>query len=136
MDDEDCQSCGGETVIRPVPTACRELLSGDPATIRVCERCLSVDPVSATPVTRDWDPRTVSDALPSDPAGAVAMAMLVTLLDSLALHRSAVTTLTAALETEWGVDPLLALDRIAADSAIDPGVDLTRRRHQVAQLRD
>ncbi len=128
-----CDRCRGETVVRPTP----EGVPVDDITtiVRVCERCLSVTPAPGEAVDRDWDPLEVSPALPGDPDAAVRMAVLVTLLDSLALNRQAIERTVAELDAA-GVDPLLALERIDADEHLDPFVDLPHRRVQLAQLLD
>lgn len=129
-----CDACGSPTVVRPVPAGCRGLLADDPATVRLCEACLAITPAPGTPVTRDWDPATVSEALPRDPEAAVALAMGVTFFSSLALHRRELEAVVAYLEEEAGVDPLLAFDRIGTATDLDPVVDVVGRRDQLAQL--
>lgn len=135
-DDGDlpCTACGGTTVIRPVPDDCRGLLPDDPQTVRLCERCLLVSPAAGAQVRFDWDPMTVSGALPNDPDAALAMGLVVTFLDSLALHRRELETVVAYLERETGVDPLLALDRFAASPDLDPAIDVMGRQQQLAQV--
>lgn len=131
---ETCPSCGAEAWVRPVPTPCRRVLAGDPATVTLCGRCLSVHPAPGVPVDRDWEPADVSDALPPDPDAAVAVGMLVTLLSSLALHRREIETIVEYLEEHPGVDPLLALDRLGTSPVLEPPTDLDRRRDQLAQI--
>jgi hypothetical protein len=75
----------------------------------------------------------VSDAFPDNPDAAVPLALLVGLLDSLALYREEIATLLAAVERA-GTDPLLALDRLAADEGIETELDLAGRRRQLEQL--
>lgn len=131
---ETCPSCGTEAWVRPVPTPCRGLLDGDPATVTMCGHCLTVSPAPGVPVDRDWDPSDASGALPADPAAAVAVGMLVTLLSSLALHRREIETIVEYLEEHPGVDPLLALDRLGTSPLLAPPTDLDRRRDQLAQV--
>ena len=131
-----CDRCDGETVVRPVPDGCRGLLADDPPLVRLCERCLDVLPAPGTPVTRDWDPATVSESLPTDPAAAVAVALLVTLLGSMALNRSKIERVVDYLEVDAGVDPLLAIQRVRSDDLLQPAADLGRREPQLAQVLD
>lgn len=128
-----CGECAGSTVIRPVPDRCRGLLAEDPATVRVCERCLRVTPAPGSPVTRGWDPASVSGGLPREPHAAVALALGVTFFSSLAMHRRELEAVTAYLEHE-GVDALLAFDRIGTAPELEPAVDVVGRRDQLAQL--
>lgn len=128
-----CSICGGETSVRPVPPDCRSVLAGAPTTIRLCQECLATDPDPGTQVDRGWAPEDVTPALPSDPDAAVAVAILVDLLDSLALNRREIVTVVEYLE-RGGVDPLLAIDRVADDPSLSPHVDLDRRRDQLAQV--
>ena len=130
---EDCVVCGGETVIGPVPDDCRDLVAGDTGTVLVCRRCLAIEPTDEsitemTPVVTD-----ISSALPSDAEAAVAVVILVELLESLALNRREIETVVDYLERN-GVDPLLALDRLANERRTTDRVDLDRRQHQLAQV--
>lgn len=126
-----CDRCGGDQVTRPVPDSCRGLLEDDPSIVRLCPRCCVVTPAPGTPVDRSWE---LPDAYPADPDAAVAVAILVTLLKSLALNRAAIEQVVVMLEQESGVDPLLALDRLAGSAALDPVGDLETRRSQLAQF--
>ena len=130
-----CPICDGTRDIRPVPAGCRKLLSSDPATIHVCRSCLSIEPAPGQAVDRQWEPADVANSLPANPDAAVAVAILVALLDSLALNRREIVAVVEYLERE-GVDPLLAVDRIAGDPSISSHVDLRRRRDQLAQILD
>ncbi len=102
-------------------------------TVRFCARCLRVNPAPGEPVDRAWEPGDISSALPADPDAAVAVGLLITFLDSLALNRDAVETVVDYLE-QCGVDPLLALDRLGTAPLLAPDIDLDRRRHQLAQV--
>jgi hypothetical protein len=75
----------------------------------------------------------VSAELPEDTEAGVPMAVLVGLLDSLALHRAAITTLYEQVERA-GADPLLVLDRLARDQTIETEIDLAGRRRHLEQL--
>lgn len=126
-----CDRCRGETVVRPTPDDVP--VDDETRIVRVCTRCLAVTPAAGEPVDREWDPAEVSAALPSDPDAAVGVAVLVTLLDSLALNRRAIERAVAGLDAA-GVDSLLTLERIEADERLEPIIDLPRRRAQLAQL--
>jgi hypothetical protein len=127
----DCPNCGTETVCLGLSPAERSLLPDEPSAVALCPRCLSMRPASEP----DTDPEfgRVSDAVPTDPDVAVPMLVLVGLLDSLATNRSAIATLLERVERA-GTDPLLVLDRLAADPSVDADVDLAGRRRQLEQL--
>ena len=119
-----------------MPEPILDVLEAETSIVRVCEHCLTVEPAPATPVTREWSPTDVNDALPKDPDAAVATAVLLTLLSSLALNREEIQSVVEYLETEQGVDPLLALDRISTVPGLHLPIDPQRRRAQLAQLLD
>ncbi|EMA36519.1 DUF6276 family protein [Halococcus hamelinensis] len=127
----DCPDCGEETVAFAVPEEYRELAPGDDEVLALCPTCLGLHP------TADADPEPdfarVGDAFPTG-AAAIPMALVLGSLDSLALHRSAIETLLERVERA-GADPLLVLDRLAADPGVDARVDLDGRRRQVSQFR-
>jgi hypothetical protein len=127
----DCPDCGEETVAFAVPEDYRELAPGDDEALALCPTCLGLHP------TADADPEPdfarVGDAFPTG-AAAIPMALALGSLDSLALHRSAIETLLERVERA-GADPLLVLDRLAADPGVDARVDLDGRRRQVSQFR-
>lgn len=129
-----CPECSGPTVIRSVPTGVRGLLADDPETVRVCEVCLLAQPAPGAALTPGWDPAAVNGALPTDPDAAIALSFLVTFLSSLALHRAEIEETVVYLEEAHGVDPLLALDRLKTTPQLQPAIDLSRRREQLAQL--
>ena len=129
-----CGLCEGNTVVRPMPESITDALEIGSSIVRVCEHCLTVEPSPGTQITRNWEPADVSEALPKDPEAAVATAVLLTLLSSLALNREEIQSVVEYLETEQGVDPLLALDRISTVPEFDPPIDPKRRRAQLAQL--
>lgn len=128
----DCPDCGATTLAFAVPDAHRNLLPGDEPGAALCTRCLALHPVAGPPAELPEFQR-ISEAFPTNPDAAVALALLVGLLDSLALYRSEVSTLLIRVERD-GVDPLLALDRLAADDDIESDVDLAGRRRQLEQL--
>jgi len=128
----DCPECGSETVSFAVPADLRECLPGEERGAALCVSCLALRPVADPPdELPDFD--RVSDAFPSNAEAALPLALLVGLLDSLATNRSEIATLLERVERA-GTDPLLALDRLAADPEIDAAVDLRTRRHQLEQL--
>jgi len=128
----DCPECGSETVAFAVPADLREYLPGEEPGAALCTVCLALRPAADPPAdTPDFD--RVSDGLPSDAAAAVPLALLVGLLSSLVTNRAEISALLERVERA-GTDPLLALDRLAADPAIDADVDLRTRRRQLEQL--
>ena len=130
----NCPDCGGETVVFAVPDEFREFVPGDESTVALCAHCLALHPAPDTDANSNPDFSVVSDAFPSDES-AIPLVLAVGLLDSLALYRAEVETLLARTERA-GTDPLLVLDRLAADPDLDPQVDLTARRRQVEQFRN
>lgn len=128
-----CPECGGDQLVFVVPTDLREFLPEESESVALCTHCLALDSVDAANVAEESpDFAPISDAFPSGDAG-VAMALAVGLLDSLALHRAELSALLERVE-RGGADPLLVLDRLAADSSLDPHFDVDRRRTQVEQL--
>ena len=128
----DCPECGGETVAFSVPADLREYLPGEESGAALCTVCLALRPV-ADPPSDPPDFDRVSDGFPSNPDAAVPLALLVGLLPSLVTNRAEISALLERVERA-GTDPLLALDRLAADPEIDAGVDLRTRRRQLEQL--
>jgi len=130
--DVDCPACGETTVAFAVPEELRASLPGSESAAALCTRCLVLHPIDAAPAT-DPSFQEVSDAFPSDPDAALPMALLVGLLDNLALYRSEITALLERVE-QAGTDPLLVLDRLAHDPDIEAAADLAGRRRQLEQL--
>lgn len=124
-----CAACEGETVTFAVPQSVRDDISAD--VVSLCVRCLAMDK-GGTP---DEDPafELVGESFPTESGAAVPMALLVGLLDSLALHRAEITILYEEVERA-GVDPLLVLDRLARDPGVQTDIDLAGRRRQLEQL--
>lgn len=125
----ECPACGAGTVDFDVPGDLREHAPEDSDRAALCTRCLTLTPTDG-PASGDF--AAVSDAFPEG-EGAVAAALAVGRLDSLALHREDVAALVGAAERA-GVDVFLLLDRLREDPSLDPAVDLARRRTQVEQL--
>lgn len=128
----DCQTCGAETVAFAVPDRFEDTVPGSESAVSLCTRCLSMEPAENPPPDEpDFD--RISDAFPRTPEGAVAFGLLIGLLDNLALYREEITELLVAVERA-GTDPLLAIDRLAADPGIETNLDLSGRRRQLEQL--
>ena len=127
-----CASCGAETLEFPVDGGLQGLLPGEEPGAAICTRCLALEPVAEPPASVP-DFQLVSTAMPADPDAALPMAILLGLLENLALHRAAIAELLTRVERA-GADPLLVLDRLAHDEALEPGVDLERRRRNLEQL--
>lgn len=128
----DCPECDHRTVVFAVEPELREYLPGAEPAASLCPRCLSVRPATDPPTSHpDFSP--LSDAFPSNSDGGVEMALLLGLLSSLALYRQEISGLLERVERA-GTDPLLVLDRLAADDSVESEVDLGRRRHQLEQL--
>ncbi|WP_137286596.1 DUF6276 family protein [Halorussus salinisoli] len=126
-----CPECGSEQLAFRVPADLRDYLPEETECVAICTRCLRLDPTDSAPgETPDFT--RISDGFPDGETG-VAMALAVGLLDSLALYREELSALLERVERE-GTDPLLVLDRLAADSEIEPVFDLSRRRTQAEQL--
>jgi hypothetical protein len=126
-----CPDCGSSTISFSVPDEYREHA---PATaVACCTRCLTLSPESGAGSSDAPDFSRLSDAFPARPARAIPLALAIGLCSSLATNRDAIETLLRDAERA-GVDPLLVLDRLAADPSIEPAIDLERRRHQLEQL--
>jgi hypothetical protein len=128
----DCPDCGSEALAFEVPESSREHLPGEESGVAICTHCLALQPVPEPP-TATPNLAQISDAFPSDQGAAVPMALLLGLLDSLALYRSEISVLLESVERA-GTDPLLVVDRLADDPAIDAQADLRGRRRQLEQL--
>lgn len=127
-----CSDCAGETVAFAVPDEYASSLPGETDGATLCTRCLQLDPLDDPPTEQPSFQR-VSDAFPADREAALPLALLVGLLPNLALYRSEIASLLERVERE-GTDPLLVLDRLAADATIRTDLDLAGRRRQLEQL--
>ena len=140
-----CPACDGDRIAFAVPTSLRPYAPDESPRATICTGCLRVSAIDAAgdgpdesmteadPEDREtevgWEP------LPTGEAG-VATALLVGLLDSLALRRTEITALVDHAEAAGG-DPLSALDRLsglAATGEVDPYVDLDRRAAQLRSM--
>jgi hypothetical protein len=128
-----CPDCDGDRVALAVPPDYRRFAPDEAETVTVCPGCCRVTAGAADDATAG-DPAALGDWPPAGDPG-VGVALLVALLDSLALERGRIEALVAQVERD-GADPLLALDRLADDPATDPFVDLGRRRPQLRQFLD
>jgi len=124
-----CSVCEGETVTFAVPAPASDAVSAE--VVSLCTQCLAME----TGGEPDEDPAfgRVGEDFPTEADAAVPMALLVGLLDSLALHRAEIMALYEEVERA-GVDPLLVLDRLARDPDVRTDIDLAGRRRQLEQL--
>jgi hypothetical protein len=127
----DCPDCGAEPVVFGVPEPFREFVRGTETAVALCPACLHLQPATDPPAEPAFG--RIHEAFPTDPEAAVPMALLLGLLDELALYRSEISALLERVERA-GVDPLLVLSRLARDPGFDPDVDLAARRQQLEQL--
>ena len=125
-----CPDCDAAQVRLEVPAELRVYAPEREATVTICTRCLRTD---STEENTAGDPHEISDALPADEATAVALLLAVEKLSSVTRNREAIEALVAHAERE-GVDYRLALERLADDPDLDPGVDVARRLTQFEQL--
>lgn len=123
--------CPVDPVIFSVPESLRSLAPDSAGAAAICPTCLTVDPVESPP-PKAPDFSRVSDAFPGGEAG-VAIALVLSLVDSLAHNRRELETALEAAERA-GADPLLVIDRLLADPAVEPAVDLDRRRTKLESL--
>jgi hypothetical protein len=131
-----CPACDGDRIAFAVPASLRPYAPDESPRATICTGCLRVSAIDAAGDASDpsgaevgWEP------LPTGEAG-VATALLVGLLDSLALRRTEITALVDHAEAAGG-DPLSALDRLsglAATGEVDPYVDLDRRAAQLRSM--
>ncbi|CAM2731750.1 DUF6276 family protein [Halobacterium salinarum] len=127
-----CSNCGCPVVSFPIPASVSDCLPDDRPGAVLCTQCLRVAPTDDPP--DDYpDFARASDAFPADGETAAVLACLLALVDRLALHRADADAVAGVAERH-GVDVLLFLDRLAADTAVTPAVDVSRRRTQLAQL--
>jgi hypothetical protein len=133
-----CPACDGEQRSFAVPPSLRPYAPDTAAWASLCTTCLRVVAADANDVAdADADAPVEWEPLPTGEAG-VAVALLLGLLDSLALRRADVTALLEHAEAAGG-DPFLTLDRLsemAASGPLEPHVDLDRRTAQLASLVD
>lgn len=128
----DCPECGARTLSFDVPSDLQAHAPADAAAAALCPRCLTLEPAEAG---GEPDFSAVSSEFPTDPDAAVPLALALGQLGSLALNRRDVEALLEAAERS-GADPLLLLDRLAAQGNVEPHFDAAGRRRQLEQLLD
>lgn len=134
----DCPDCEAATITFEIPPDLREYVPGEERSVGLCTRCLGLHPAPASEAATDPDFTTIVDTFPGSETpddGAIAMALVVGLLPTFALYRREIEALTERVERA-GVDPLLVLDRLAADPTVEPATDLRRRRGHLEQVLD
>jgi hypothetical protein len=130
----NCPDCGVSTVAFDVPAEFVDCVPGSTSAVGLCPECLGLSPITAgTEIPDNPEFERISDNFPTETNGAVAMALLVGLLENLALYRSEISLLLERVERA-GTDPLLVLDRLATDPGIETELDLQGRRRQLEQL--
>jgi len=127
----DCPDCEAEPVVFAVPEPLRGFVPGTETAVALCPDCLALQPATDPPAEPGFE--RIHRTFPTDPDAAVPVALLLGLLDELAVYRSEIAALLERAERA-GVDPLLVLSRLARDPDTDPEVDLDARRHQLEQL--
>ncbi len=126
----ECPNCRARPVVFDVPKEYRPHAPEESDRAALCPECLTLVATDAPPEPRF---ERISDAFPSAAAAAVPLAIAIGLLDSLALHRSALEELVPAAEAA-GADPFLLLGRLHVQGGVDPAFDIDRRREQLEQL--
>jgi len=121
-----CPDCDGELAVFAVPEPLESHAPEAALTVGLCADCLRLHSTEA-PLT-EGDSRPLADALPEGDAGA-ALALLVGMLDSLALNRAGIVDCVEFAERA-GADVHLALDRLQR-AATDPHFDVARRQSQL-----
>jgi len=126
----NCPDCDAPTVAFDVPAAYVTYVPAEESTVALCTRCLSLHPAADAPAEPDFS--RVIEGFP-DGEAAIPLALLLGLVENLALYRAEITELLQAVERA-GTDPLLELDRLAREPGIDAAADLSGRRRQLEQL--
>jgi hypothetical protein len=127
-----CPECDSPLVPFAVPPELREYVPDERAELAICTRCLSLHPSESLDENSDPDFSRISEAFPQGEA-AIPMALMLGLLESLALYRAEIEQLLERVERR-GTDPLLVIDRLAAQGSTQPRWDPERRRHQLEQF--
>jgi hypothetical protein len=131
-----CTECTRGTMAFRVPEELRDCLPENAGAAALCVSCLTLQPPAANEhIAEEPDLTEISDAFPAEPDPGVSMALLVGLLESLALNRPKLERLVARVE-EQGHDPMLILERLADDPELNPAMDLRGRGNQLEQLMD
>ncbi|RRJ30475.1 DUF6276 family protein [Halocatena pleomorpha] len=127
-----CPDCDAPLVSFVVPADLREYAPTTTETLAICTQCLTLYPPTSNATPEATDFSRISDAFPTGEA-AVPMAIVLGLLESLALNRSEIEQLIERVERA-GADPLLLLDKLDRQGSVDPQWDVSRRRHQLQQF--
>lgn len=132
----ECPECEEPCVAFAVPADLHEYAPEGATTAAICPVCLRVynAPEATPPDPAAAEFGAVGEFFPAGEAG-VALALALGLLESLALNRPAIETLLTRAERE-GADAHLTLDRLVSAGAVQPHVDLDRRRVQLEGLLD
>lgn len=128
-----CPDCDGERVRVPLPEEVQEHAPAEAPALVACTRCLRTWAPADAPEAPSGDATDVSDALPPDADAAAALVLAASLLSSVARNQPALEALFDQVERA-GVDPRLALERLADDPDLEPAVDLRRRLRQFEGL--
>jgi len=129
-----CTECSRATFAFRVPEDLRGCLPENAGAAAICVSCLTLQPPAPSEsVQHQPDLTRVSDAFPPDPDSGVSMALVVGLLESLALNRPQIEGVLERVERA-GNDPMLILERLADDPDLNPAMDLRGRRRQLEQL--
>ncbi|WP_410765838.1 DUF6276 family protein [Haloferax sp. DFSO60] len=126
-----CPMCGGDTAVFAVPEELSAHAPDDTDRVALCGDCLRVH-ASDAPVTTDSN-RPLAEIVPATDGGA-ALALVIGMLDSLALNRAAIVSCLEYAEAE-GVDVHLALARLD-DSVPAAHFDIERRTTQLDSFLD
>ncbi|AKU06472.1 MULTISPECIES: DUF6276 family protein [Haloferax] len=121
-----CPDCDGELAVFAVPEPLESHAPEAALTVGLCAGCLRLHPAETAPT--DGDSRPLADVLPEGDAGA-SVALLVGMLDSLALNRAGIVDCVEFAERS-GIDVHLTLDRLQREAA-DPHFDVARRQAQL-----
>jgi len=129
-----CSECNRATTAFAIPEHLREYVPENASAAAICPSCLTLQPpIEGEPTPEDPDLTAIHESFPRDPEAAIPMALIVGLLDSLALNRRKIEDLMEIVEAE-GVDPMLVLEDLATDSSLNPTIDLPGRKRQLEQL--
>jgi hypothetical protein len=123
-----CPDCNSSVATFDVPIEFRDHLPTPVDQAGLCTSCLALHPAE-----EGGEPEFGFDVFPDEPDSAIAMAVGVGLLDSLALNRDTIETLFREVAAS-GTDPFLVLETLAASGAVQPQIDIEARQQQLEQL--
>lgn len=127
-----CSNCGAELISFIIPEELHEYAPNNRSYSAVCQHCLQIESIQNRPKKTPIF-NIISDEIPKNPEVAILIVLLVNLLSSIALNKDKILALIEQIEQK-GVDPILILNRLAADPQINPKIDLNRRRSQLLQI--